>query len=170
MIVNLKSIYGQQLFDRNKAYGNPFYFNLFANLLVGGLLAWVLVEVTEVMWEFALIKMFLLLELLFVLRYIVIALISYAYYKAVSRRMLAQEMRHYLNLFIGHVEWDDIGWYDSLFLAAAFSDTLEDKLKILAAISYGNITATTSLVPQLDDRLYDVYGEVIEDYRSQYGN
>ncbi len=168
-MVNLRDEYGDNLYRRSSTFKSPFYFNLVGGAFVDALIAWVMVVIFSPDWSYPLLKTFVVLQLLGILRYLTTYVMASVQYRAHFRKELIKEVRHYTSMFIPHVSWDDAGWYDTLLLEAAFAPGLDERMKVLAAISYGSVVGATRVNPMLDDWLYDVYAEVIDENREKYG-
>ena len=163
-MVNLKAIYGEQIFDRKASYRNGAFIPFVASILIDVIIAWGIVQVFHVSWDYAFIKVYAILFLFGILKYILSYLIDLLNYKLVMKDAFQSEIRHYLRLFGGKVDWNGIATYDDFFLSAAFSKTLSPDLRVLAALNYGTIVGLVASSGRYEDRLYWLFDPIAREF------
>ena len=163
-MINLKAIYGKKIFDRKAAYRNvryiPFLAGLFLDLATAGTIVWVF----DVKWEYAFIKVYGILVIFDVLKYIISSSIDFLNYKLFIKDAMASEIKHYLSVFNSSINWHDIGTYDDFLLEVSFNKTLTDDLRVLAAINYGVVVGTMRLSAQFENRCYSLFNQIAPDF------
>ena len=115
-MVNLKAIYGEQAFDRKTSYRNVRFIPLLSGVLVDFLIAWAIVRFFLLAGTTLSFKVYAILCLFGILRHILSYFIDLVNYKLVIKKTFESEIRHYLRLFGGSVDWDEIATYDDFFL------------------------------------------------------
>ena len=163
-MVNLKAIYGEQIFDRKASSRSARFIPFLSGILVDLIIAWTIVRVFHVSWDYAVIKVYAILCLFGILKYILSYLIDLLNYKLVMKDAFQSEIRHYLRLFGGKVDWNGIATYDDFLLSAAFSKTLSPDLRVLAALNYGTIVGLVASSGRYEDRLYAVFDPIAREF------
>jgi hypothetical protein len=163
-MINLKGIYGNKIFDRKASYRNARYIPFIANILLDLILAWVIVYVFDIDWDYAFVKVYLILLLFGVLKYIFTSIFDAINYRLTLKNAMSKEMHHYLTVFDSNVNWDEIGTYDDFLLEAAFNETHPTNLRVLAAINYGVVADAMRLSPHFENRLYKLFCKIVPDY------
>lgn len=163
-MINLANVYGDKIFDRKKSYKNARYIPFVGSLLLDVILAWVIIRIFRVNWEYAFIKVYGILLLFSILEYAFTAMIDVLNYRFTVKDAIAAEMKHYLPVFNRNVNWHEIGTYDDYLLEAAFSQALPTDLRVLAGINYGTVVQTTALSPRFENRAYRLFSQIAPDY------
>lgn len=164
-MINLRDIYGNKILDRKKIYRNVRYIPPLSNLFFNMVIAWIIVELFPVTWDYAFIKVYAILLLIGFSNHIFFSLIDFLNYRLTIKQAIASEMRHYLSLFKNNVNWNEVGTYDDFLLEAAFNKSLSADLRVLAAINYGTITEAMFLSPhRSENRFYKIFCELFPDF------
>jgi hypothetical protein len=163
-MIDLKTIYGNKIFDRKASYRNTRYIPFVANLLLDFFLAWAIVRIFHVDWEYAFIKVYAILLLYGVLKYAITSTVDALNYRLAVKSAMAAEMEHYLSVFNRSVNWHEVGTYDDFLLEAAFNQALTADLRVLAGINYGTIVDTMALSPRFGSRSYRLFSQIAPDY------
>ncbi|MCX5886143.1 MAG: hypothetical protein NT096_09580 [Proteobacteria bacterium] len=163
-MINLRAMYGNKIFDRKVSYRNAQYIPYIASLSLDIIIAWAIVRIFDVRWDYAFIKVYAILLLYEILKYIFSSSIDFLNYKLTIKSAMSSEIRHYLNLFNNSVNWDEVGTYDDFLLEVAFNETLSTDLRVLAAINYGTIVDAMSLSPHFENRSYKLFYQIVPDY------
>ena len=163
-MINLRAVYGNKLFDRKASYANARYIPFVAGLLLDMVIALAIICVFDVNWDYAFLKVYGLLFLCGVLKYIFSSLIDTLNYRLIVKDAMASEMKHYLHVLNGNVNWDEVGTYDDFLLEAAFNEALPENLRVLAAINYGTIVDAMALDPNFENRSYKLFCEIALDF------
>jgi hypothetical protein len=163
-MINLRGVYGNKIFDRKAAYANARYIPFVSSCLLDIVIALAIIGIFNVHWDYAFLKVYGLLLLCGVLKYIFSALIDVINYRLIIRNSLTFEMKHYLNLFNISVNWDEVATYDDFLLEAAFNKALPDDLRVLSAINYGTIIDLMTLDPHFENRSYNLFCKIVPDF------
>jgi hypothetical protein len=137
---------------------------LVTSVLLDIAIAWAIVRVFDVSWDYAFIKVYAILLLYGILKYVFSSSIDFLNYRLAIKNAIAFEIRHYLSVFKNNVNWNEVGTYEDFLLEAAFSETLSPNLRVLGAINYGAIANMMSLSPRLENRYYKVFCQNVPDY------
>jgi hypothetical protein len=165
-MINLRGIYGNKIFDRKTSYKSARYIPYIAIILLDLLLALVIVYIFAIEWDYAFIKVYLILLLFEVLKYIYTSIIDTINYRLTVKDAMSKEMNHYLTVFNSNVNWDEISTYDDFLLERAFNETQPTDLRVLAAINYGVLADTIRLIPKYENRFYRLFCEIAPKYIS----
>jgi len=149
-MINRRAIYGNKLFDRKASYKNARYIPFVADVLLDLILAWAIVRVFRVGWDYAFVKVYMILLLYGVLKYIFTSTVDALNYRLAVKNVMTDEMKHYLTVFNRNVNWDEVGTYDDFLLEAAFNETLPIDLRVLAGINYGTVLDAMALSPHFE--------------------
>ncbi len=163
-MINLRNVYGDKIFDRKASYGNARYIPFIGSLLLDFVLAWVIIRVFQVGWEYAFIKVYGILLLFGVLKYVFTSMVDGLNYRLTVKNAMAAEMRHYLSVFNRNVNWHEVGTYDDFLLEAAFNQALPADLRVLAGINYGTVVGTMALSPRFENRSYRLFSQIAPEY------
>jgi hypothetical protein len=151
---DLKEIYGDKIFHRKATYRHSKYIPTIANLIPDLFITWAIVKIFDVGWSYAYVKVFLLIQLYGLIGYIYSYLVNLTNYLLFVKKSLAAEIKHYVHLFGGHVNWRSVATYEDLFYEAAFSKTLSPEMRVLGGINYGVISEASSSDRRLESRAY----------------
>lgn len=163
-MINLRNIYGDKIFDRKAFYRNARNIPFVSSLLLDFILAWVIIRIFHVNWEYAFIKIYGILLLFGALKYAFTSMVDGLNYRLTVKHAIAAEMKHYLSVFNCNVNWDEVGTYDDFLLEAAFNQALPTDLRILAGINYGTVVDVMSLSPRFENRSYRLFSQIAPDY------
>lgn len=163
-MINLKSIYGNKIFDRKASYKNARYIPFFTGIFLDIVIAWAIVRVFDISWDYAFIKVYAILLLYGILKYIFSSFMGFLNYRFAVKPALASEIKHYINVFKNNVNWNEVGTYDDLLLEAAFDETSSTDMRVLAAINYGTVVDAMSLDPNFENRSYKLFCELVPDF------
>jgi len=163
-MIILKNIYGNKIFNRKASYRNARYIPFVADLLLDLILAWALVRIFDVGWDYAFVKVYAILLLYGVFNYIFTSMVDALNYRLAIKNVMAEEMKHYLTVFNRNFNWNEVSTYDDFFLEAAFHDTLPTDLRVLAAINYGAVMEINSLSSKFESRSYRLFSQIAPDY------
>ena len=134
------------------------------SLLFDVILAWVIIHIFRVNWEYAFIKVYGILLLFSILEYAFTAMIDVLNYGFTVKDAMAAEMQHYLSVFNRNVNWDEVATYDDFLLEAAFNQTLPPDLRVLAGINYGTVVDAMALSPRFENRSYELFSKMAPSY------
>ena len=163
-MINLRAVYGNNIFDRKASYRNARYIPFVASLLLDLMLAWAIVRIFHVDWEYSFVKVYAILLLYGVLKYVFTSMIDAVNYRLAVKNAVAAEMKHYLSVFNRNVNWREVGTYDDFLLEAAFNQALSTDLRVLAGIKYGTVVDTMALSPRFENRSYRLFSQIAPDY------
>lgn len=163
-MINLRSFYGDKIFDRKASYANARYIPFLGSLLLDFVLAWVIIRVFRVDWDYAFVKVYGILLLFGLLKYVFTSVVDSLNYRLTVKNAMAIEMKHYLSVFNRNVNWHEVGTYDDYLLEAAFNQALPVDLRVLAGINYGTVVDTMALNPRFENRSYRLFNEIAPDY------
>lgn len=163
-MINLRTIYGKKIFDRKASYRNTQYIPFLAGLVLDIIIALAIIRIFDVRWDYAFIKVYGVLLLYGILKYIFSSSIDLLNYRLVIKDAMASEIQHYLRVFKDNTNWDEVGTYDDVLLEAAFDETVADDLMVLAAINYGTIVGAMSLSPQFEGRCYKLFSKIAPEF------
>ena len=162
-MIILKQLYGDKLYSpklpRYVGYA-PYVIHFILQMI----LAWGVVKIFDVSWDYAFIKVFVLIELFGFLRFLVNFYYKKFIYLIIGKKLFTSQMKHYMKLFSKDVNWDDIGCYEDFLLEAAFSKTLPDDMKVLAAMNYASFIDSMNRDPMIDGRAYKIYSDIVDDF------
>jgi hypothetical protein len=163
-MINLRAIYGDKLFDRKSSYRNARYIPFLASLMLDIVIAFGIIRIFDVNWNYAFIKVYGIVLLYGVLKYVLSTSIDFLNYRVAIKDALSSEIRHYLSALSINVEWDEIGTYDDFLLESAFNETLPGDLRVLAAINYGVISDAVSIIPHFENRCYKLFCKIVPEF------
>lgn len=163
-MINLTAIYGNTIFNRKKSYRVTRYIPLIASLIINTAIAVAIIRIFDVNWDYAFLKVCVLLFLFGITSYSLSFLIDLINYRLTIKDVLSSEIRHYLRVFNTNVNWSEISTYDDFLLEAAFNKALPDNLRVLAAINYGNVADAMSIDPHFENRCYKLFSEIVTDF------
>ena len=112
-MINLKAVYGDKIFDRKASYRNARYIPFMGSLLLDFILAWVIIRIFHVDWEYAFIKVYGILLLFGVLKYAFTSMVDGLNYRLAVKDAMAAEMKHYLSVFNHNINWHEVGTYET---------------------------------------------------------
>ena len=98
-MIDLRNVYGDKIFDRKTSYKNARYIPLVGSLFLDFILAWIIIRIFHVNWEYAFIKVYGILLLFSILQYAFTAIINGLNYHITVKGAMAAEMKHYLSVF-----------------------------------------------------------------------
>ena len=163
-MINLRNVYGDKIFDRKASYRNARYIPFMGSLLLDFILAWIIIRIFHVDWEYAFFKVYGILLLSGVLKYAFTSMVDGLNYRLAVKDAMAAEMKHYLSVFNHNVNWHEVGTYDDFLLEAAFNEALPTDLRVLAGINYGTVVDTMALSPRFENRSYRLFSQIAPDY------
>ena len=118
-MINLRGIYGNKIFDRKASYRNARYIPLVAGLMLDIVIAFAIIRVFDINWDYAFIKVYGILLLYGILKHVFLSSIDFINYRLAIKDAVSSEIRHYLSVFNTNVKWDEIGTYDDFLIESA---------------------------------------------------
>jgi hypothetical protein len=166
-MVSLAQVYGNKLFYRKNAYKKATYIPIFSSYILDLVAAFIIVNIFEVKWEYAFLKVCGLLILLDSTKQIAVCAIDKLNYKLYLKKIIKMEVLHYLNVFSLKLNDDNSGCVEDYLLAAAFDKSLDAKMNVLAAMNYSSVVALMSINPKWDGYYYKGWLDVIYKYMEE---
>ena len=163
-MIDLKATYKNKIFDRKKSFANSRYVPIVGGIVMDIVIAFAIVKIFNVNWEYAYIKVYIILCFYSFLKYIYLLSVDLLNHKLFIKNALTSEIRHYLDVFDTNVNWNEVATYDDYLLDAAFNKALSDDLRVLAAINYGTVIDTMAMNPQFENRCYKLFCEVAPEF------
>ncbi len=163
-MIDLRTVYGNKIFNRKASYKNTRCIPFMANLLLDFILAWAIVYIFHVDWNYGFVKVYAILLLYGVLKYAFTSTVDALNYRLAVKDAMAAEMKHYLSVFDRNVNWHEVGTYDEFLLEAAFNQALPTDLRVLAGINYGTVVDTMALSPRFESRFHRLFNQIAPDY------
>ena len=160
---NLAAIYGEKIFHRKKAYKKAEYIPLIGSIVIDFALAYGIVEIFEIKWNYAFIKIFGLLLLYRLALQILAWVIDKLNYKLFLRAAMVSEMEHYLRVFNMEMG-DSIGVYEDYLLSVALDESQGSKMQVLAAMLYGGVMSTIENHPKSEGFYFNAWCEAAPKY------
>jgi hypothetical protein len=163
-MVNLKAIYGEKLFSR-KGYKREKFIPIIANVIVVLITAYLIVEVFRIRQDYALIK---LLGLIYLMSLIINPIITWPFDRLNNRlffgKAVYSEIEHYFCTLNTRLYNENDACYEDYLLEAAFNESLDCKMRILAAMQYAKYVAFISIVPKAERVYYHAWEQVVQKY------
>lgn len=159
-MINLREIYGDEFFDKTTNYNPVKYIPFIAGLLIDLAIAKGIILVFNVQWEFALLKIFLLMELFGLVKQFLLLFARELNYRVFVKKAITREVTHYINVYEDSIDWGNTATFDDLLLESAFNTDLSIEHRILAAMQYGSLAMLFSTFSWFDDKFYDVYSPI----------
>ena len=163
-MINLRNTFGDEIFNRKESYRNRRYIPFVGSLFLDFILAWVVIRIFHVDWEYALVKVYSILLLFGFLKYVFTSMVDGLNYRFAVKDAMAAEMKHYLSVFNLNVNWDEVGTYDDFLLEAAFNQALSTDLRVLAGINYGTVAEVMSFSPRFENRSHRLFSQIAPNY------
>jgi hypothetical protein len=161
-MINLEAIYGEKLFSR-KGYKRTKFIPIIANGIVDLITAYLIVEIFRIRQDYAFIK---ILGLLYLMALIINPIIIWPFDKLNNRLFFGQavksEVEHYLRTFNIGLYNENSACYDDYLLEAAFNESLDCKMRILAAMQYTKYVNLISIVPKAERVYYHAWEQVVQ--------
>ena len=149
-MVNLHSIYGNNLFLK-KAYKSSKYFTMIASVIIDLMMAILIIEIFSIRQDYAVLKVFGLMCLFtLAIRPIVCWPFNKLNIKLFLTKAIFSEIEHYLCVFNTELTADNTGCYDDYLLEAAFNESLDCKMRILASMQYARFVHIIEVNPAMD--------------------
>ncbi len=172
-MINLQKIYGDRIFNRKAAYRKAQYIPFIYGFMIDMVVAFAIIWFFEIEWNYAFIKVYGILLCYDLLKYIFSSFSDYLNYKLWLRKAIASEIRHYLEIFSGNVNWREIATYDDFLLECTFNENLANDLRVLAAINYGAVANAMLSTQNFENRCHKVFSAVAPEFiqsRQRYDN
>ena len=163
-MISLAAIYGEKLFHRKKAYKKTRYFPFIAGVIFDFALAYAIVELFEIKWSYAFIKVYGLLLLYGLLKPIIAWPIDKLNDKLFLKPAIVSEIEHYLRVFNMQLNDDNSSVYEDYLLSAAFDESQGSKMQVLAAMTYAEVVNMITLNPRMDGIYYNAWCETVSKY------
>jgi hypothetical protein len=163
-MISLAEIYGEKIFYRKKAYKNAKYIPFIAGIIFDFVLAYAIVEIFEIKWNYAFIKVYGLLLLYALVKPIVAWPIDKLNDKLFLKPAIVPEIEHYLRVFNMRLNDDNSGAYEDYLLSAAFDESQASKMQVLAAMTYAGVINIMDLNPSMDGIYYKAWCETVSKY------
>ena len=163
-MLTLAQIYGDKIFYRKKAYKKSIYIPFITNVIFDFVLAYAIVEIFEIKWNYAFIKVYGLLLLYGLVKPIVAWPINKLNDKLFLKPAIISEIEHYLGVFNMQLDDDNSCTYDDYLLSAAFDESQGSKMQVLAAMTYGTVVSAITLYPRMDGVYYDAWCKAVSKY------
>jgi len=163
-MISLVEVYGDKLYNRKEAYKKSKYIPYISAFIWDIVVAIVAVKIFEINWDYAIIKVYGILFIYSLAKPIMTWPLDKLNYKMFLKDALILEMRHYLRVFNITLSEDNMCTYDDYLLSASFNNTLEDKEKVLAAITYAGVVHQMATNPRMDSVYYNAWSDTISEY------
>ena len=161
-MVNLGAVYGDKIFPR-EAYSKTSLFPSVADLVFDIILAYAILNIFNITVEYAFLKIYGLLLLYEVaIKPTGMWIVNKINDNLFHRKVIISEVDHYLHVF--KIRLGDAGTYEDYLLNAAFDESLEPKMRVLAAMQYARVVASIEVAPRMDGVFYDAWSEVAPKY------
>jgi hypothetical protein len=164
MIGRLAAVYGEKIFYRKEAYKEAKYIPFIGGIILDFGLAYAIVEIFQIKWEYAFVKVYGLLLLYDLVKFIIAWPIDKLNYKLFLKPAIVSEIEHYLRVFNMQLNDDNSGAYEDYLLSAAFDESQGSKMQVLAAMTYGTVVNTITLYPRMDGFYYNAWCEAVSKY------
>jgi hypothetical protein len=129
--------------------------------------AYIIVKIFGIRWDYAVLKMYGILVLYDIARPVLMWPITKLNYSVFLKRVILSEMNHYLRVFNTTLNDDSTYTYDTYLLEAAFDETEDVKMRVLAAINYGAVVDIMSKEPKMDSIYWRVWCEALSKFTKQ---
>ena len=139
-------------------------FLLIASVIFDLVLAYGIVEIFEIKWNYAFIKVYGLLLLYDLLRPMIAWPIDKLNYKLFLKSAIVSEIEHYLRVFNIQLNDDNSCAYEDYLLSAAFDESQGTKMQVLAAMTYAGVINLITLNPRMGGVYYNAWCETISKY------
>jgi hypothetical protein len=163
-MTSLAAIYGEKLFYRKKAYKKAKYIPFIAAVIFDFVLAYAIVEIFEIKWNYAFLKVYGLLLLYGLVKPMIAWPIDKLNDKLFLKPAIVSEIEHYLHVFNMQLNDDNSGAYEDYLLSAAFDESQSSKVKVLAAMTYAGVVNIITLNPRMDGIYYNAWCETVSKY------
>lgn len=168
---DLKQYCGEYLFQDSKL--NPYLkiLSFATSLALEFAIAWVIVAVFDITWDYAVLKIVLVIQLAAVTKLVGKFVVQSLWFHIIGRSLGVRTMRHYIELFAQYVDWREVGAFEEFLIEAATSETIPDKLRTLAAVLYSETNAGMHANLGFDGRMYSIWLEITDDpdFRKRQG-
>ncbi len=164
MISRLASVYGEKIFYRKEAYNKAKYIPFIGGVILDFGLAYAIVEIFQIKWEYAFVKVYGLLFLCELVKPIIAWPIEKLNDKLFLKPAMISEINHYLRVFNVRLNDDNSGAYEDYLLSAALDESQGSKIQVLAAMIYATVVNIITLNPRMDGIYYDAWGEAVSKY------
>jgi len=166
-MINLANTYGDNLFRRNTVYKNVGYFGIISNIIVSLIFAYFIVRMFDVQWDYAVFKVWFILFLIDSVKGILSWVFNKINYHVNIKQAVESEIRHYLRVFKSPLNEENSGCIEDYLLEAAFDESLDRKMNILAAMNYTSVVCLMSVDPKWDGYYYKGWLKAAEEYANK---
>ncbi|MBI5493281.1 MAG: hypothetical protein HY893_10170 [Deltaproteobacteria bacterium] len=166
-MINLKEKYGDKIFNRKKSYRLAGYTGYMAGVVYSLFFALLIVKIFDIEWDYAVLKVFAIMLAFDFFREVMGWPLSRLHYEFFVKPVVAEEMRHYLNVLTSEgikIDNHNSATYDDFLLFSSYAPTLSPDMKVLSAFNYGIVTGLYSVNPSMDGRYYNIWCGVVADY------
>jgi hypothetical protein len=167
-MISLSEIYGDKIYYPKKTLPKAYIiqfilWDVFFNLLI----AFAITEVFDITWDYAVLKVYSLLFAYGLLKPAISWPFELIYFYVFTRKYLASEMRHFLNVFSIPLGRDNVNTYDDFLLSAAFSSNLDANSRVLAAIQYAGVVNRIAAKPRLEKDYEKAWLDVLVERKNE---
>lgn len=163
-MVNLEAIYGDKLFSK-KPHKSSKFIPIIADVMIDLITAYFIVEIFGIRQDYAFLKV---LGVMYLFGFIIRPIVRWPFGKLNNKLFLSKavtsEIDHYLRTFNTGLTYSNSGCYEDYLLEAAFNESLDCKMRTLAAMQYANFVTLISLVPIADRIYYNAWLKVVRKY------
>lgn len=162
-MVNLKAVYGDLIFSKD-LYKSSKYIPNIAETILYFVLAYAIVEIFNIKGDYAFLKVYGVMFLFGLFKPILAWPIYKLNDKLFFRKAVISEVEHYLHTFNVRLKDDNSTCYEDYLLEAAFDESLDSKMRVLAAMQYMRVMVLMQMAPRMDGFYYNVWREAAPRY------
>jgi hypothetical protein len=163
-MVDLETNYGNNLFSK-KVYKSSKFIPIIASVIIDLIMAILIVAIFGIRQDYAILKVF---GLMYLFRLAIRPIAEWPFNKLNIEFFLSKavtsEIDHYLRVFNTGLTDDNSGCYEDYLLEAAFNESLDCKMRILAAIQYTKFVNLIEIRPKMDRVFLDAWRKVVRKY------
>lgn len=163
-MISLAAIYGEKLFYPKRAYKRAKYIPFIAAFIFDLVLAYAIVEIFKIKWNYAFIKVYGLLLLYGLVKPMIAWPINKLNDKLFLKPAIVSEIEHYLHVFNMQVNDDNSSAYEDYLLSAAFDESQGSKMQVLAAMTYAGVVNIITLNPRMDGIYYNAWCDTVSKF------
>jgi len=163
-MINLAAMYGDQIFRRKEAYKNAKILTYVFSLIIDLIVAFIIVKVFDIQWEYSILKVYAILIIFGFIKSILSWPIDWLNYILFIKEAMTSEINHYFHVFKILLHDDNSSTYDDYLLSAAFDNSIDKRLNILAAFTYAGIVNKYSTEPRMESMYYRAWIKAAEDF------
>jgi hypothetical protein len=167
-MVNLKSYFGEKIFDRKAAYKKPIYLPHIISICLDLMAAVIIVKIFDIKQDYAILKVFGLLFVIVFVKTLLEVPIKKIFYKSYFVGPMASEMNHYLRVIDMNIDEYNSYAYEDYLGWAALNPTLDPDIRVLAGINYGVVVDMMASNPDMETIINYTWAETLLKYKNDY--